>query len=69
MSDNKRGQGRDDLFITLKKVVADLAEFKAKYEDHRHSVAGIAGTGTAPSTGAGAAAATASTISLTASSD
>ena len=48
-----------DDHATLKTMLDDI---KAKYEAHRHSVAGAAGTGTAPSTGAAAAEATASTI-------
>ena len=69
MADNHRGQGIHDIFVTLQKVIADLAELKAKYEDHRHSVAGAASIGTAPSIQAAAAGETASSVTLTASSD
>ena len=48
-----------DDHATLKTMLDDI---KAKYEDHRHSVAGAASTGTKPSTTGAAAEATASTI-------
>ena len=59
------GFGKGELYLLLLEIKADLAEIKAKYETHRHSVAGASGVGTAPSTGAAAAEATVSTINLT----
>jgi phage I-like protein len=43
-------------------TITVLDDLKAKYEDHRHSVAGAAAVGTKPSTAGAAAAATASTV-------
>jgi hypothetical protein len=48
-----------DDHATMKTVLDDI---KAKYEAHRHSVAGAASIGTAPSTEAATAGATASEI-------
>lgn len=69
MSKNHLGQKQDDVFLSLKAITADLAtiktelaDVKAKYDDHRHSVAGGAGVGTKPSTAGAAAEATASTV-------
>lgn len=69
MAKNARGQGRDRVFEVLQSIVADLtsiraelADIKAKYDDHRHSVAGAAGVGTKPSTAGAAADTTASTV-------
>jgi hypothetical protein len=59
------GFGQGDLYDLLLQIKADLEEFKAKYEDHRHSAVGAASTGTAPSTAADTAEATASEITLT----
>jgi hypothetical protein len=43
-------------------LITVLNDFKAKYEDHRHSAVGAASVGTKPSTAGAAAAATASTV-------
>ena len=51
-----------DDHATLKTMLDDI---KAKHENHRHSVAGASGVGTAPSTEATTAEATVSTINLT----
>ena len=59
------GFGKGELYLLLLGIKADLAEIKAKYETHRHSVAGASGVGTAPSTEATTAGVTASTINLT----
>ncbi|MFA5543107.1 MAG: hypothetical protein WDA47_04990 [Bacilli bacterium] len=59
------GFGQGELYEYLLQIKTDLEEFKAKYEAHRHSVAGAASTGTGPSTAAGAAGATKSEITLT----
>jgi hypothetical protein len=66
---NKRGQGLDSIFDAIKAIKTDLDDLKAKYEDHRHSVAGAASTGTAPSTSAAAAEATASTVTVSLTSE
>lgn len=59
------GFGKGDFYTLLTQIKADLEDFKAKYEVHRHSVAGAETTGTAPSTTAAAAGETISTITLT----
>ena len=59
-----QGFSNGELYDMLVALKNDLAEIKAKYENHRHSVAGAEGTGTAPSTGAAAADETASIINL-----
>jgi hypothetical protein len=59
------GFGKGEMYDLLMEIKADLEEFKAKYEDHRHSVVGDSSTGTAPSTAADTAGATASEIDLT----
>jgi hypothetical protein len=69
---NMRGQGRDELFLLIKNLAAevalihtDLDALAAVYAAHRHSVAGASSTGTAPSTAAAAADATASVFTIT----
>ena len=52
----------------LTAIGTTLADFKTKYEAHRHSVAGAASTGTAPSTAAATAGTTASTLTDTSGS-
>ena len=59
------GFGRGELQTLLLAIQTDLAEIKAKYEDHRHSVAGNANVGTAPSTSAQAAGTVASVLTAT----
>ena len=54
-----------EIYTLLLGVKADLLAIKTAFLAHRHSVAGAANTGTAPSTEAETAGATASTITLT----
>jgi len=55
----------DELILDHAILVTQLGDISDKYAAHRHSVAGAASTGTAPSTEAAAAGATASTIAKT----
>jgi len=64
---NKMDTEIDALRTLANEIKTVLADVKAKYEDHRHSVAGAASTGTKPSTVGATAGAVASTISAVSS--
>ena len=55
----------DELILDHAILVTQLTDISTKYADHRHSVAGAAGTGTKPSTAGATADTTASTIAAT----
>jgi len=59
------GVGKGELYTMLTQIKVDLNTLSAAFLAHRHSVAGAASTGTAPSTEAAAAGATASTADIT----
>ena len=58
------GFAQGKLYDVLVDIATDLAEIKAKYENHRHGNAGAAGTGKAPTATGAAAADTASEITV-----